>query len=325
MRICLIGPGIMSIPPKGWGAVEILIWDYYCELKKQGHKVDIINKKRKTHYEQVNINSNYCRELINEINEGFYDFVHLHYDVLYHILPHLKCKRKAITSHYPYIDQVERHTYDGFNNIFNFMVSNDNIINFVLADKDMKMLEKYGADKKKIVKMKNGINSSLFNFEKNPICGNRTLYLGKIDKRKNQHNYQSISYIDFVGPLNCNKFDKTKNYIGSWTRDEVHNNLTKYGNLLLLSNGEADPLVVKEALISGLGVVVNFTSGQNLDEKPFITIIPDEKMNDLVYIKNKLDENRKTSIKMRGEIRNYGISKFDISVECKKYIDNLVI
>ena len=49
MKICLIGPGIMPIPPPGWGAVEILIWDYYCELKKQGVNVAIINKKRNNH------------------------------------------------------------------------------------------------------------------------------------------------------------------------------------------------------------------------------------------------------------------------------------
>ena len=28
MRLALIGPGIMPIPPDGWGAVESLIWDY---------------------------------------------------------------------------------------------------------------------------------------------------------------------------------------------------------------------------------------------------------------------------------------------------------
>ena len=27
MKVTLIGPGIMPIPPTGWGAVEILIWD----------------------------------------------------------------------------------------------------------------------------------------------------------------------------------------------------------------------------------------------------------------------------------------------------------
>ena len=63
MKIGLIGPGIMSIPPEGWGAVEILIWDYYNELKKQGINVKIINKLRKNHNEAVNPNSNYIIEL----------------------------------------------------------------------------------------------------------------------------------------------------------------------------------------------------------------------------------------------------------------------
>jgi hypothetical protein len=43
MRIAQVGPGIMPIPPDGWGAVEMLIWDYYQILTKQGHDVEIIN------------------------------------------------------------------------------------------------------------------------------------------------------------------------------------------------------------------------------------------------------------------------------------------
>ena len=34
MKISLIGPGIMPIPPVGWGAVEILIWDTKNALEK---------------------------------------------------------------------------------------------------------------------------------------------------------------------------------------------------------------------------------------------------------------------------------------------------
>ena len=34
MKICIVGPGIMPIPPTGWGAVEILIWDYKETLEK---------------------------------------------------------------------------------------------------------------------------------------------------------------------------------------------------------------------------------------------------------------------------------------------------
>ena len=43
MRIALVGPGIIEIPPKGWGAVESLIWDYATELGELGHTGTIIN------------------------------------------------------------------------------------------------------------------------------------------------------------------------------------------------------------------------------------------------------------------------------------------
>ena len=37
MKISIIGPGIMPIPPTGWGAVEILIWDSKNDLEKLGY------------------------------------------------------------------------------------------------------------------------------------------------------------------------------------------------------------------------------------------------------------------------------------------------
>ena len=43
MKIAIIGPGIMPIPPTGWGAVEILIWDQKVALEKLGHEVKIVN------------------------------------------------------------------------------------------------------------------------------------------------------------------------------------------------------------------------------------------------------------------------------------------
>ena len=45
MKISIIGPGLMSIPPKGWGAVETLIWDMHNALIALGHEVDIVNVK----------------------------------------------------------------------------------------------------------------------------------------------------------------------------------------------------------------------------------------------------------------------------------------
>jgi len=42
MKIAQITPGVISIPPKGWGAVEKIIWEYTKVLRNLGHEVDIV-------------------------------------------------------------------------------------------------------------------------------------------------------------------------------------------------------------------------------------------------------------------------------------------
>jgi len=311
MKIALIGPGIMPIPPPGWGAVEILIWDYYQELTKRGHDVVIINTKDTI-------------DIVTQVNEGNFDFVHLHYDVYYHILPKLKCPKIAITSHYPYIDQPEKHRQDGYSAVFEFLVKQTQFYNFVLADKDYAMFLKHGANPTRLKKIKNGIDSSQFAFSISPRL-QKSVYLGKITVRKNQKKYQSIPQLDFIGNLEDYSFDiANDNYLGEWTRDQIHNHLTQYTNLLLISQGEADPLVVKEALIAGLGVVVNKSSSENLDTSlDFITVLEEDKLEDLVYVQNKLEENRKICLSKRHEIRDYGVRTFDISNEVSLYIETI--
>ena len=309
MKIALIGPGIMPIPPPGWGAVEILIWDYYIELTRLGHQVQIINTKD-------------VEEIIRLVNIGQFEFVHLHYDVYYYILEHLQCPMIAITSHYPYIDQPLKHRYDGYFPIFEFLVNQTKYYNFVLADKDMQTFLKYGANSKYIKKIKNGIDSKSFAFLEMPVYYDKTIYLGKITSRKNQAIYQTMTDVDFVGNCDDPHFQTARiNYLGEWSRYKIHSDLTKYSNLILLSTGEADPLVVKEALIAGLGVVINKSSAENLDTtKDFITIIEDNKMNDIPYIDTKIKENRAICRDKRKEIQEYGITHFDISIEVEKYI-----
>ena len=321
MRIALVGPGIIPIPPVGWGAVEILIWDYYNELTTLGYDVDIINIIRENNNDS-NANTEYSKNLIQVINRGEYDFVHLHYDVLYHILPFLTCPKVAITSHYPYINQLHKHRQDGYHVIFDFLVKQNKFYNFVLADKDIQTFIQCGANPVWIKKMNNGINSKLFRFTEHAELG-KTIYLGKITSRKNQFRYQDIPTIDFVGGNEDYHFRVNKaNYLGEWSREQIHANLTCYSNLVLISEGEADPLVVKEALIAGLGVVINKSSAENIDPTlDFITIVEDNKINDLGYIQQKLEENKKIAINKRKEIREYGIQHFDISNQVKKYIN----
>ena len=64
MKIAFIGPGIMPIPPDGWGAVESLIWEIACELGEMGHSGTIIN--------DPNLN-----EIIKTVQQDEYDFIHL--------------------------------------------------------------------------------------------------------------------------------------------------------------------------------------------------------------------------------------------------------
>jgi len=302
-KICLVGPGIMNIPPIGWGAVEILIWDYYQELKKKNVKVQIINKMRTNNNEQRDINSKYIQELITEINAGNFDFVHIHYDVLFHISRHINCI-VGLTSHYPYINNINKHRNDGFVSIFEYMINN-NHLNFILAKKDKEFLEERGAKKCHI--LENGVNKDAFTYYDNPECSDRTIYLGKITPRKRQHIYCKLDNIDIIGPcgehLSCN-------WKGAWSRNEVYKNLSKYGNMLLMSDGEADPLVIKEALICGLGVVVNETSSKNLKQCEFITVIEESRINDMAYIQTKMDENRAKSIVLRKQIAKYGNEMF---------------
>jgi autotransporter strand-loop-strand O-heptosyltransferase len=58
MKIAQINPGLLPIPPNGWGAVEKIIWEYAQVLRDSGHEVDI--------------------KYLNEIRPGEYDVVHVH-------------------------------------------------------------------------------------------------------------------------------------------------------------------------------------------------------------------------------------------------------
>ena len=60
------------------------------------------------------------------------------------------------------------------------------------------------------------------------------------------------------------------------------------------------------ALICGLGVVVSESVAVELDDKPFIRVIPERLINNDKYIRNALRDNREVSRKYRKEIREYG-------------------
>ena len=42
MKLIQVTPGVITIPPNGWGAVEKIIWEYKLVLDKLGYKTDIL-------------------------------------------------------------------------------------------------------------------------------------------------------------------------------------------------------------------------------------------------------------------------------------------
>jgi len=305
MRIVLVGPGIMPIPPTGWGAVEILIWDTKNALEKLGHKVHIVNTKD-------------GRQIIEEINNFRPDFVHVHYDEFVPIIPYIQYPN-AITSPFGYLERPEM--FNGYVNTLNaFTQIKPNV--FCLSE-GIKNVYKVmsGIPSERLFVTPNGVDTKKFKTVEEPKYPDRSIYLAKIDYRKRQHLFQGINSLWFAGNNADPRFNVKKNYLGEWTKDVLHQELTEYGNLVLLSDGEAHPLVCMEALAAGLGVVVCEWGKANLDtSKEFITVIPEAKINDLKYVEDAIIKNREYSIAHRKEILEYS-KEFDwVSVIKNHYI-----
>jgi len=291
MKISIIGPGLMPIPPKGWGAVESLIWDMANALKDLGQEVQIINTTDPN-------------KVLAAIKEFDPDFVHINYDDFIVLYPHID-KPKAMTSHFGYLERPDM--MNGYVNIFNkFQEIRPNV--FCLSE-GIKNIYKVFSNfpEEKLFVTPNGVNVDAFNFKEEPAHPHRSMYLAKVDYRKRQHLFQNIDSLWFAGNIVDERYDTKNNYLGEWTKDQLYKELTDYGNLVLLSDGEAHSLVIMEAFAAGLGVVISEYARANLDlDKKFITLIPEKKIKDIDYVEGQIIRNREYSIKHRDEIREYG-------------------
>ena len=308
MKIAIVGPGIMPIPPTGWGAVEILIWDQKLALEELGHEVRIVNTASGI-------------EILKEINEFRPDFVHVQYDDFVELCPYIQYPN-AITSHFGYLEQPRKWDYYGPRVAQKFANIKPNIFCLSPGIRDVyeKVME---IPSNQLFVTPNGVSVDKFKYNKlqleSDIC--KSLYLAKIDYRKRQHMFQSIDSLYYAGNNADPRFDVNKNYLGEWSKETLYNDLTKYGNLVLLSDGEAHPLVCLEAFAAGLGVVVSQWAAANLDtDKGFITVIPEDKISDIKYVEKQIIANREYSVAHREEIGKYA-AEFDwLAVVDKYYI-----
>ena len=291
----------------------MLIWDYAIILKDLGHRVQIINTPDK--------------ELIKfEVEHGQFDIVHLHYDVYSDIITDLvpHCKRLIVSSHYPYINTPAMWGRDQYGEHFSAIRENKDFYIFASSQKDINTYVDYGAVLENTWLSKLGIRCDPYQFNQYAQF-DRTLHFSQICDRKRQYILEGLDDIDIFGRREPGKF-RGKHYLGELERDVLNNSITNYSNFILLSEVEnTTPLVVKEALICGLGVVVSEEVSPELDtSKSFIDVIPEDKMTDLSYIREVIYNNKKHSRQIRREIRQYGIDTFGLeNILAYEYIPKL--
>jgi hypothetical protein len=316
MKIALIGPGIMNIPPEGWGAVEMLIWDYTLILRELGHRVEIINTPD--------------RELIKfEVEHGKYDVVHLHYDVFHDIIDDLVplCKKLVVSSHYPYVNTPHMWGKDNYGPVVQKYAANRNFHIFCSSQKDFNTWVEFGANPNRVWLSKLGVRPYPYKFDEF-ASWDRTLCFSQIVDRKRQYLLEGIDTVDFMGRMEFGgKFDrKNSNYKGEVIREKLNEYITCYSNMVLLSEVEnTTPLVIKEGLICGLGIVCSEAITPELDtSKPWIDVIPESQINNIDHILNVIDNNKKVSKQYRKEIREYGINEFGLeNILAYEYIPKL--
>lgn len=297
----------MPVPPVGWGACEILIYNLAEAVRALGHTVDIYNNPN-------------IEEVSNQINSIDYDFIHASYDN--HAEPLLKFLKKkfCITSHYGFINRQE--AWDPHYHYLNQQVLKCPGI-IALSPEISSLYDRFGYNGFKRV-LRNGADVKKFRFSEK---GNgKAICLGKIEPRKSNNYLASRCNgieIDYWGPL-AEPFrgNETNIHRGELSKEQLYDQLTEYSTLVLLSAGEAAPLVLPEAMAAGLSIVISpwCTANLPLDKKWITVIDTQDKLNNLpAYINGAIGTNQN----YRQEIRSFAERYFDWSIIVGDYIKTL--
>ncbi len=311
MKIALIGGGLDSIPSKKFGAIEMILWNYKRDLESMGHEVVIFNSQN-------------LAEVAAEINKGEFDFVELNYsEYVSFFLKHLTVPFCTVC-HSGYITNRKKWSI-GYHSVFYDTMKCPGVI--ALSD-DIRDLYLRNGYKGFLRVVRNGIDVE--HFTARAVGNSRAICLGRIEPRKRQAWLAGImsdkTDIDFVGPIQDSTFkaEGRSRHPGYWMKHEVYENLSQYSCLVLLSDGEAAPLVVPEALAAGLSIVVSRSAAANLDGAlPFVTILPDE-TSDPDTIADAINAQIKNNAAYRSEIVAYAKAYFDnkvVAVDFMKVVE----
>ena len=314
MKIALIGPGLLPIPPEGWGAVETVIANLEYNLQAIGCETLIVN-------------SRYKDKAILQVENFAPDVVWIHYDnyLCWFTNVNLKSSFKIwTTAHFAYLGLYPKRTKTLLRLIEPIRHLSPSVWRLLSLPFKLFGYKQYSmfnylkilVDTRDIVRQRSSLSihlsheiSSAMNdivsgeslvlpncsredkirYSENSGNG-RALCLGKIEPRKRQKHLVSIDCIDFVGPIADASFPQSHpNYHGVWSRRDVERKLTGYSVLVLLSDAEAHALVVIEALLAGLSVLLSAEASSHLSGYlPFVAILEHDEITDVSSINTAL-------------------------------------
>jgi glycosyltransferase involved in cell wall biosynthesis len=312
MRIALIGHGFLPIPAPSWGAVETTIWQRKLCLEKLGHTVDVFNTPL-------------IHQVVHQINRGGYDFVHCHSELLAWACNRYVEAPCALTSHFGGWHRFAPGGPDYPEFLPLFEETLGGAANFVLSARIADVYARRGY-RGFLRVMPNAVEVPSFRLADE---GNRrAVCVGVVSPRKRQAWLAAVTRgrvgVDFVGPWDPAeepefRENDTAKYLGVWDRATLHERLTEYGCLVLLSHSEAAPKVVLEGLAAGLNVVTNEACAANLTDEEFITVLPDH-LTEAEVVVDAVQAAIAANPRLRQQIRAYAQERLDYSVVTREYL-----
>lgn len=270
MRILILAPGNVQIPPLGWGAVETVISETIPEYQKNGCSIMLMNSKAV---------ADFWRAL------QFKPDVVLVHDDLATARARFFFPRTRIVAvcHYGLSAKPDLW-HRSFKKVIGKLDYADYVI--CLNPTIYQVFLEYFPIKKLAISP----NGSSFSPLVSEVPGDGIICVGKVEPRKKQFElFKSLSKIGveitFVGEIADKRVQSllerdpklTRYFVGPWSRNELSENLSKYKALLLSSLGEADALVLYEAQLAGLNVIVNKSSlGSQDPALPWIHVTDDD-------------------------------------------------
>jgi glycosyltransferase involved in cell wall biosynthesis len=313
IKIFIVAPGILPLPATGPGAVENILTHYYEELSKRDD-VEIVLWNDPNLAEAAK----YVNNPANAV-----DFVHVHYDDhIPYMVAYCNCPVYG-TTHFGWIHHKEKWEHyppihSGVLEAAGLICLSQEIANVYRRDGFVGPLRI----------LRNGVEVEKYKFE--PVGGVKDLIcLGTVEHRKGHPKLVEFCEryglnLDLVGPIgDFSPPDGLKyvKYLGVWDKETVRSRLTDYKALVLVSEGEADPLVTKEAMAAGLSLIVSDDAKANLpwlEKWIYLTDLKDP--DSRLIIRDKFRKILEQNAQFRTTIRHTAETRYAWKVIVDEYV-----